>query len=166
MLTFPIGTLNKDTFINVYLNYSDTYPDAESNDGEFKTGKIKITTPKGDGKFGFEWCSFAVLSSIDWNLKVAYYFHNCSPITIDIDHDYGEKQKHEYVIGKDGLPVLRRMNTQVVRINHVERKNFKYINKMKKIHDKIEEIVCDKDKYRDFKDHTTDILTERFYNLK
>jgi len=27
-------------FINVYLSYSDEYPDAENNDGLFKTGKI------------------------------------------------------------------------------------------------------------------------------
>jgi hypothetical protein len=45
----------KENTLNVYLSYTHDYPDAESNNGVFNTGKIKVTPPNEDGIFSLEW---------------------------------------------------------------------------------------------------------------
>ena len=42
---------DSNTQLIVYVNFSKEYPDAELNEGEYKTGKIKVMPPKGGGIF-------------------------------------------------------------------------------------------------------------------
>ncbi|CAI2381460.1 unnamed protein product [Moneuplotes crassus] len=150
--------MQNDNFIKIYLSYSKEYPDSKNNDGVFQTGKILITTPSGDGRFSFECCSFAILSSIDCQLKIAYYFKNSSPIAIM--NNSGPKT--DYVLNSGDIDVLSRMNTQIVHTDRIETEKFQYANKTKKIQLKIEQIVSNKEYYKRFIKETQDILSNRF----
>lgn len=120
----------------MYLSYSDEYPDAEVNDGVFKTGKIKIAPPHDEGRFSLEWWSFAVLSKIHCSLNIAYYFKNESPISLNSDPD----NIFDIPTHINGFSSLKRMDTQIARTNKVENAKLKYMNMIEMIHNRVDEI--------------------------
>lgn len=148
---------NKNLY--VYVSYSDEYPDAEKNDGVFTSGKIKITPPKGEGKFSMEYCSFAILSKLHCKLSVGYYFNKDPPVYLSMEKEEQFYPRNQF--SKKGNAAFHRMITQIAKTNQVKQPK-KISNKIEQIKYKVEEIIGTSENYTKFKELTSDILSSRF----